>query len=135
MLAVRCSLPPKQNRYTLLSPDQFFSRLTARSLHLLALRIASYLSIKPDGILKHWACAKISKSRPSGGLGTSGATGEDDEQVARTIVEKFEAMGEVAGAGSVGVSYAEIAKKAWESGRTALATQVLAFLALTVLLP
>lgn len=73
-------------------------------------------------MLKHWACAKIAKTHPSGGIGVAGGTGEDDEQVARAIVDKFETMG--AGAGSVGVSYAEIAKKAWESGRTSLATKV-----------
>jgi vacuolar protein sorting-associated protein 16 len=78
--------------------------------------------MKPDSVLKHWACAKIAKTRPSGGLGSAGGTGEDDEQVANVIVEKFEAMG--ADAGSAGVSYAEIAKKAWESGRTNLATKV-----------
>jgi hypothetical protein len=82
--------------------------------------------MKPDSVLKHWACAKIAKTRPSGGLGSAGGTGEDDEQVANVIVEKFEAMG--AGAGSAGVSYAEIAKKAWESGRTNLATKVLLLL-------
>jgi len=112
-------------RYTLLSPEQLLSRLTSRSLHLLALRIANYLSLKPDSVLKHWACAKISKTRPSGGLGSAGGTGEDDEQVAKGIVEKFEAMG--AGAGSAGVSYAEIAKRAWEEGRTGLATRVSGF--------
>jgi len=73
-------------------------------------------------VLKHWACAKISKTRPGGGLGSAGGTSEDDEQVAKVIVEKFETMG--AGAGSAGVSYAEIAKRAWEEGRTGLATRV-----------
>lgn len=116
-------IPMTYLQYTLLSPEQLLSRLTSRSLHLLALRIANYLSIKPDSVLKHWACAKISKTRPSGGLGGAGGTGEDDDQVSQTIVEKFEAMG--AGAGSVGVSYAEIAKRAWEEGRTGLATKLL----------
>ena len=108
------------DRYTLLSPEELLARLTSRSMHLLALRIANFLSVKPDAVLKHWACAKISKTRPNGGIGAG--TAEDDEEVARGIVEKFEAMG--AGAGSAGVSYAEIAKRAWESGRNRLATEV-----------
>ncbi|KAG8824734.1 hypothetical protein FRC17_009032 [Serendipita sp. 399] len=116
-------IPMTYQQYTLLSPEQLLSRLTSRSLHLLALRVANFLSLKPDSILKHWACAKIAQTRPSGGLGSAGGSGESDESVARGIIEKFEAMG--AGAGSAGVSYAEIAKKAWESGRTGLATMLL----------
>jgi vacuolar protein sorting-associated protein 16 len=105
------------DRYNYISPDQLLARLTSRSLHLLALRVAGHLSIKPDGILKHWACAKIARSKPSAGI-TAGEDGDDE--VCRLIVEKFETMG---GGGS-GVSYAEIAKRAWEIGRTGLATKV-----------
>jgi hypothetical protein len=43
-----------------------------------------------------------------------------DEEVSRVIVEKFEKLG------GASVSYAEIAKKAWEVGRTRLATMVCA---------
>ena len=108
------------NRYNFISSDQLLARLTSRSLHLLALRVASHLSIKPDAILKHWACAKIARSKPSAGI-----TGNEDgdDEVCKLIVEKFEAMG---GGGS-GVSYAEIAKRAWEIGRTGLATKVCAY--------
>ncbi|CAG7849893.1 Vacuolar protein sorting-associated protein 16 homolog [Serendipita indica DSM 11827] len=120
-------IPMTYQQYTLLSPEELLARLTSRSMHLLALRIANFLSIKPDAVLKHWACAKISKTRPDGGIGGGiggvSGTAEDDEDVARGIVEKFEAMG--AGAGSAGVSYAEIAKRAWESGRNRLATALL----------
>ncbi|KAG8767534.1 hypothetical protein FRC15_005602, partial [Serendipita sp. 397] len=72
-------IPMTYQQYTLLSPDQLLTRLTSRSLHLLALRIANYLSLKPDPILKHWACAKIAQTRPGGGLGTAGGSGESDE--------------------------------------------------------
>ena len=41
-----------------------------------------------------------------------------DEEVSKAIVEKFEKLG------GATVSYAEIAKKAWEVGRTRLATMV-----------
>jgi len=87
-------------------------------MHLLALRISGFLNLKPDAVLKHWACAKIMRSRPTAtGTGKDAELGGDDE-VCRLIVEKF---GEV---GGVDVSYADIAKKAWEVGRGGLATKV-----------
>ena len=87
-------------------------------MHLLALRMSSFLGLKPDAVLKHWACAKILRSKP-----TTTGTGKDaeltaDDEVCRTIVEKFEALG------GTDVSYADIAKKAWEVGRGGLATKV-----------
>lgn len=77
-------------------------------MHLLALRISTYLSLRGDAVLKHWASAKIAHSKPSG-LGE-----EADDEVCRVIVEKC----------GKDVSYAEIAKRAWEVGRTGLATKV-----------
>jgi hypothetical protein len=105
-------------RYNYLSPSHLISRLTSRNLHLLGLHISSFLSLSPDNVLKHWASAKITKSKPA----VSG-TGKDaemlgDEEVSKAIVEKFEKLG------GATVSYAEIAKKAWEVGRTRLATMV-----------
>lgn len=101
-------------RYIKLSPSQLISRLTARNLHLLALRISSYLNLPPSTVLKHWAYAKILRSRPTS---TSTEAGVDDQTVCDAVVEKFEKLG------GAEVSYAEIAKKAWEVGRTELATK------------
>lgn len=84
-------------------------------MHLLALRISSFLSLKPDAVLRHWACAKITRSRPT----ASGPELSGDDEVCKAIVEKFEQLG------GGDVSYAEIAKKAWEVGRGGLATKVL----------
>ncbi len=56
------------------------------------------------------------RSRPT--ASSSNDTGLDDDTVCKSIVEKFEKIG------GIGVSYAEIAKKAWEVGRTELATKV-----------
>jgi len=105
-------------RYHRLSPTHLISRLTSRNLHLLALRISSYLSLPPDNVLKHWASAKILKSKP-----TATGSGKDaelaaDEDVCRSIVEKFDKLG------GGNVSYADIAKRAWEAGRAGLATMV-----------
>ena len=100
----------------------FRSRLLARNLHLLALRISSYLTLQPDAVLKHWACSKIARSKPqASGTGRNADLESGDEALCRVIVEKFETLGR----GSNGVSYADIAKRAWEVGRTALATKLL----------
>lgn len=93
------------------------ARLTSRNLHLLALRISTYLSLKPDVVLKHWASAKIMRSKASA---TDGDVDGDDE-VCKMIVDKFEQLG------GEGVSYADIAKRAWEVGRAGLATKVSEF--------
>lgn len=105
-------------RYNYASPSQLIIRLTSRNMHLLALRISGFLGLKPDSILKHWACAKILKSRPTTtGLGKDAELSGDDD-ICRLIVEKFEELG------GTDVSYAEIARKAWEVGRGGLATKV-----------
>lgn len=88
-------------------------------MHLLALRISTFLSLKPDMVLKHWASAKILRSK----LSTAGA-GKDaelagDDEVCKLIVDKFKQLG------GGEVSYADIAKRAWEVGRSRLATKVL----------
>jgi hypothetical protein len=105
-------------RYNYASPSHLITRLTSRNLHLLALRISNFLNVKPDAVLRHWACAKILRSRPTTtGIGNNAELSADDE-VCRMIVEKFEELG------GVEVSYAEIAKKAWDVGRGGLATKV-----------
>lgn len=102
------------NRYITTSPQLLITALVSRNLHLLALRITQHLGLRPDQVLKHWASAKISRSKPlPGDMG-----GADDEGICRAIVVKFKQEGE----GSV--SYAEIARGAWEAGRTKLATMV-----------
>lgn len=100
-------------RYMAAPPERLVSRLTARNMHLLALRISSYLELRPDPVLKHWACAKIAAAQSLGGENT--ATQDDD--LRRVIVKKFEKEG-------MSVSYADIAKRAWQVGRTRLATKV-----------
>jgi len=97
-------------RYIASPPTALINSLVTRNLHLLGLRICQHLSIRPDIVLKHWASAKIARSR--------GTDAGDDEEICETIVNKFEKEGEK------GVSYADIAKKAWEAGRTKLATMV-----------
>lgn len=101
-----------------MSPSHLISRLLSRNLHLLALRISSYLSLAPDAVLKHWASAKILRSKPTVSGSGKNAELDGEDALCRAIVEKFEKLG------GGGVSYADIAKRAWEVGRTALATRV-----------
>ncbi|KAI0697518.1 vacuolar protein sorting-associated protein 16 [Cerioporus squamosus] len=112
-------IPLSYAQYTQLSPAHLISRLLSRNLHLLALRISSYLTLPPDAVLKHWACAKILRSRPTATGTGKNAELDGDDALCRTIVEKFEQLG------GGRVSYADIAKRAWEVGRTALATKLL----------
>ncbi len=70
--------------------------------------------MKPDHVLKHWASAKILKSKPS----ATGGEANGDDEVCKMIVDKFNQLG------GTDVSYADIAKRAWEVGRAGLATKV-----------
>ncbi|KAK7437898.1 Vacuolar protein sorting-associated protein 16 [Stygiomarasmius scandens] len=110
-------IPLTYSQYTYTSPSHLISRLTARNMHLLALRISSFLSLKPDVVLKHWASAKILRSRPTATSPDAEAGGDDE--VCKLIVDKFKELG------GGDVSYAEIAKRAWEAGRVGLATKLL----------
>jgi hypothetical protein len=105
-------IPLTYSEYQYVSPAHLINRLTSRNLHLLAIRVSSFLSLKPDIVLKHWASVKIARSK------SSAVDGEDDE-VCRLIVDKFEKLG------GGEVSYADIARRAWEVGRTGLATKLL----------
>lgn len=105
------------DRYISTSPSSLITALISRNLHLLALRITQHLSLRPDAVLKHWASAKIQRSKPTPDLGG----GSDDDSLCREIVAKFRSEGEGA------VSYAEIARGAYEGGRSKLATMVCSF--------
>ncbi|KAF8068755.1 vacuolar assembling/sorting protein VPS16 [Lyophyllum atratum] len=112
-------IPLTYSQYIHASPSQLVKRLTSRNMHLLALRISAFLSLKPDPVLKHWASAKISRSKPSTAGSGKDAELTGDEEVCKMIVQKFEELG------GADVSYADIAKRAWEVGRSGLATKLL----------
>ncbi|TFK21145.1 vacuolar protein sorting 16 isoform 1 [Coprinopsis marcescibilis] len=114
------AIPLTYTQYNYASPSHLINRLISRNMHLLALRISSFLGLKPDAVLKHWACSKITRSKPAAaaGLGKD-AEAAADEQVCNAIVEKFQQLR------GGDCSYAEIAKKAWEVGRGGLATRLL----------
>ncbi|KAJ3195190.1 hypothetical protein HK101_000900 [Irineochytrium annulatum] len=95
-------------QFVRLTPDVVVNRLVNRHLHLLALRISDYLQLNRDRVMVHWACAKLKK-----------ITG-DGEETFQEIVQKL------GGSGS-DVSYSEVAKAAYQSGHTKLATHLLDF--------
>lgn len=80
------------------------ARLTARHLHLLALRVAKHLGQRPDAVLVHWACAKVRAAEPDAVLGEA-------------IVAKLSQ--------APGVSYVEVASTAYRLGKVELATLLL----------
>lgn len=108
-------------RFASASSQHLISRLTARNIHLLALRISSFLDLKPEVVLKHWAAAKILHSQKLREELGAGLAEDDDAKICKLIVDKFESLGADM---SQGVSYSEVAKKAWLAGRTKLATMV-----------
>ncbi|GLB42050.1 putative vps16, C-terminal region [Lyophyllum shimeji] len=114
-------IPLTYAQYMYGSPSQLVKRLTSRNMHLLALRISAFLGLKPDPVLKHWASAKILRSKPSTTGSGKDAELTGDEEVCKVIVQKFEELG------GADVSYADIAKRAWEVGRSGLATKLLEY--------
>lgn len=78
--------------------------------------MSEHLNLRPDAILKHWARAKIARSRPPPGNISAQVSAQADDDICRAIVAKFESQ--------PAVSYAEIARTAWNQGRTRLATKV-----------
>ncbi|CAG8500529.1 11622_t:CDS:10 [Diversispora eburnea] len=98
-------IPITYTQYSKLTPDVLIDRLINRHHHLLALRVCEYLKMRTDRVLIHWACEKIKKST------------DDEETICRLIVDKL--------ANKPGLSYAEIAKTAYNVGQPKLATRLL----------
>jgi hypothetical protein len=100
-------------RYISIGPSALVTRLLTRNLHVVALRISKHLGLRTDPVLKHWASARIARAK------ADPRDAESDAALCADIVLKFEHEGEK------GVSYAEIARNAWEAGRVKLATMLL----------
>lgn len=112
------AVPISYDQYEATGPRTLLARLTYRNRHLIALRIANFLHIAPDPILKHWAKAKIARSNKARSVSASTALGDAaDDAVCEAIVEKLRDQ--------PAVSYADIAKEAWAAGRVRLATKLL----------
>lgn len=98
-----------------LDADHLLYRLSARHLHLLAVRICTFLGRAPERVLQHWARTKIAYTRPSGvQLASADALAQSEDQLATAIIRRFRACGSA--------NYADIAWTAWQAGRARLAT-------------
>ncbi|ETS65113.1 hypothetical protein PaG_00571 [Moesziomyces aphidis] len=82
-------IPISYEQYTAAGPTALLSRLTAQNHHFLSLKIARFLHIRPDPILKHWARAKIARTKPALGGSSSAAAAAAEERLCADIVRKF----------------------------------------------
>ncbi|KAI5807059.1 Vps16, N-terminal region-domain-containing protein [Geopyxis carbonaria] len=98
-------MPITYEQFVKLTPEKLIQRLVNRQQHLLALRISDYLRLPTDRIHIHWACMKVRMST------------DDEDSICRMIVSKL--------TGKRGISFEEIARTAYDEGRTPLATKLL----------
>ncbi|NXJ71945.1 VPS16 protein, partial [Rostratula benghalensis] len=104
-------IPLTFTQYKRLTIEVLLDRLVLRRLYPLAIRICEYLRLSEiqgvSRILAHWACYKVQQKDKS------------DEEVAYAINQK---LGD-----TPGISYSEIAARAYDCGRTELAIKLLEY--------
>ncbi|KAJ3259192.1 hypothetical protein HK103_002839 [Boothiomyces macroporosus] len=100
-------IPLTISQYQELTAEGLVSTLINRRLFSIAKSVCDYLEIPSDRVLISWACYKVKSSI------------EDEESVSRIIFDKLSER--------KNISYAEVAKEAYRSGRTKLATKLLEF--------
>lgn len=104
-------IPLTYAQYKQMTVQVLIDRLVFRRLYPLAIEICRYLKIPEfqgvSRVLKHWACFKVQQKE------------EPDDVIACAINQK---LGDTAG-----ISYSEIAARAYECGRTELAIKLLEF--------
>ncbi|NXE85458.1 VPS16 protein, partial [Cochlearius cochlearius] len=104
-------IPLTYTQYKRLTIEVLLDRLVLRRLYPLAIRICEYLRLSEiqgvSRILAHWACYKVQQKDKS------------DEEVAHAINQK---LGD-----TPGISYSEIAARAYDCGRTELAIKLLEY--------
>lgn len=98
-------LPLSYDQYLRLTPDRLIQRLINRQEYLLALKISEFLRLPTDRIYVHWACQKVRISS------------DPEDAICRTIVKRLNGMR--------GISFEEIARAAFDEGRSRLATELL----------
>lgn len=88
-----------------LTPKRLIDRLLIRRMHALTFKCAEYLNLPNEHIYVHWACTKIKKSD------------QDDETLCNDITVALKNV--------PGIRYEEIARTAYNEGRTSLAITLL----------
>uniref|UniRef100_A0A8K9X9R5 Vacuolar protein sorting-associated protein 16 homolog n=1 Tax=Oncorhynchus mykiss TaxID=8022 RepID=A0A8K9X9R5_ONCMY len=111
LLVYTVGIPLTHTQYKQMTVQVLIDRLVYRKLYPLAIEICRYLKTPEyqgvSRVLKHWACCKVQQKE------------EPDESIAHAVSVK---LGEAAG-----ISYSEIAARAYECGRTELAIKLLEF--------
>uniref|UniRef100_A0A672PQC0 Vacuolar protein sorting-associated protein 16 homolog n=1 Tax=Sinocyclocheilus grahami TaxID=75366 RepID=A0A672PQC0_SINGR len=104
-------IPLSLTQFKQMTIQVLIDRLVYRKLYPLAIEVCCYLKTPEyqgvSRVLKHWACYKVQQKE------------ESDEVIAKAVSVKL--------ADAAGISYSEIATKAYESGRTELAIKLLEF--------
>ncbi|XP_067324613.1 vacuolar protein sorting-associated protein 16 homolog [Anolis sagrei] len=104
-------IPLSFDQYRQLTTEVLLDRLVLRRLYPVAIKICEYLRLSEfqgiSRILAHWACYKVQQKDKS------------DEEVAQAINQK---LGD-----TPGISYSEIAARAYDCGRTELAIKLLEY--------
>lgn len=97
-------IPITLEQYKRLTPKVLIDRLVNRMQHLLAYRICTYLKIKPNSVLVHWACSKV-------------LSNEDDNIILESIDKKLSEC--------EGIPFSSVASTAYSVGKKNLAIQLL----------
>ncbi|XP_061439573.1 vacuolar protein sorting-associated protein 16 homolog isoform X2 [Rhineura floridana] len=104
-------IPLTFDQYKQLTTEVLLDRLVLRRLYPIAIKICEYLRLSEfqgiSRILAHWACYKVQQKDKS------------DEEVAQAINQK---LGD-----TPGISYSEIAARAYDCGRTELAIKLVEY--------
>lgn len=104
-------IPLTHTQFKQMTVQVLIDRLVYRKFYPLAIEVCRYLKTPEyqgvSRVLKHWACYKVQQKE------------ESDEVIAKSVSVKL--------ADAAGISYSEIATKAYESGRTELAIKLLEF--------
>jgi hypothetical protein len=95
------------NRYQSITPEKLVEILSNRRHYGLAKSICEYLKLPIDRVLIHWACYQVRVSL------------EEEDLVSRQIFDKLSDESRI--------SYAEVARVAFQAGRTKLATSLLEY--------
>ncbi|KAK4992296.1 Vacuolar protein sorting-associated protein 16 [Elasticomyces elasticus] len=98
-------LPLSYEQYMRLTPERLIQRLVNRQEYLLALKVSDFLRLPLNKIYVHWARQKVRSSNA------------DEESICKDIVHRLD--------GKRGISFEEIARAAYDEGRSKLAIELL----------
>jgi len=98
-------MPLTYTQYMQLTPERLVQRLLNRGEYLLAIKLSEFLRLSMVNLYVHWARQKVRRSR------------DDEVTICKDIVDR---LGD-----KPGVSFQDIAKTAFDEGRTKLAIELL----------